>query len=216
MKNDTRTKNAPEGESAGRDAGPSSIFLIGMMACGKSTVGRHLAQHLGWRFVDVDRAIEERTGVSISYIFEVEGEAGFRARETQMLSELTHQPGLVVATGGGAPMFEINRKLLAQGFVIELSTTVSDIVERTERDTSRPLLQAEDRIARIRELMLERGPIYDSCCAHKVTTTRRPPERVVDRILSLEGVSEVVARGNRLREEADKENAASGACTDEK
>ena len=200
-----RQAPAPSGadESRSADGGPSSIFLIGMMACGKSTVGRHLAQRLGWDFVDVDRAIEQRTGVSISCIFAVEGEAGFRAREAQMLAELTHRSGIVVATGGGAPMFEISRRLLAQGLVIELATTVSDIIERTQHDTTRPLLQAPDRIARIRALMLERGPVYDSCCAHKVMTTRKSPEVVVNKILALRGVAEVVERGNRLRRAGD-------------
>ena len=102
------------------DKKPTSIFLIGMMASGKSTVGRRLAERLGWAFYDADREIEARCGVPISYIFEKEGEAGFRARETQMLAELTAKHHVVVATGGGAPMFEINRKLLARGLVIQL------------------------------------------------------------------------------------------------
>ncbi len=196
-----QSSEADKREQAGTGQGPANIFLIGMMACGKTTVGRHLAQRIGWRFVDVDRAIEERTGVPISFIFEKEGEAGFRSRETQMMAELAHLPGLVIATGGGAPMFEINRRLMAQGLVIELATTVSDIVERTQRDTSRPLLQAEDKIARIRELMLARGPVYESCCAHKVMTTRKAPEAVVDKILALDGVQEVIERGTRLARE---------------
>ena len=180
------------------DAGPASIFLIGMMACGKSTVGRHLAQLLGWEFYDVDRAIEEHCGVPISFIFEKEGEAGFRARETQMMSQLMSRPGVVVATGGGAPMFEINRRILSQGLVIQLATTVSDILERTQRDTTRPLLQAEDKIARIRNLMLERCPVYDSLCACKIMTTRKAPAAVAEKILALDEVKKVVARGNRL------------------
>ena len=180
------------------DAGPASIFLIGMMACGKSTVCRHLARRLGWEFYDIDRAVEERCGVPISFIFEKEGEAGFRARETQMMSQLMSRPGIVVATGGGAPMFEINRRILSQGLVIQLATTVSDILERTQRDTSRPLLQSEDKIARIRNLMLERGPVYDSLCAHKIMTTRKAPAAVAEKILTLKEVREVVARGNRL------------------
>ena len=113
------------------DKKPTSIFLVGMMASGKSTIGRRLAERLGWAFYDADREIESRCGVPISFIFEKEGEAGFRARETQMLAELTAKDHVVVATGGGAPMFEINRKLLNRGLVIQLASSVSDIIERT-------------------------------------------------------------------------------------
>ena len=112
------------------DKKPTSIFLIGMMASGKSTVGRRLAERLGWAFYDADREIEARCGVPISYIFEKEGEAGFRARETQMLAELTAKHHVVLATGGGAPMFEINRKLLARGLVIQLSSSVTSLSAR--------------------------------------------------------------------------------------
>ena len=174
------------------DAGPASIFLIGMMACGKSTVGRHLARRLGWEFYDVDRAVEERCGVPISFIFEKEGEAGFRARETQMMSQLMSRPGIVVATGGGAPMFEINRKLLNRGLVIQLASSVSDIIERTRFDSARPLLATDDRASRIREIMLERGPVYDEVCNEKVITSRKPIDVVVEKILALESVREIV------------------------
>ena len=152
----------------------TSIFLIGMMASGKSTVGRRLAERLGWAFYDADREIEARCGVPISYIFEKEGEAGFRARETQMLAELTAKDRVVVATGGGAPMFEINRK-----------------IERTRFDSVRPLLAGDDRAARIRSIMLERGPVYDEVCNEKVITSRKPIDFVVEKILALESVREV-------------------------
>ena len=95
-------------------------------------------------------------------------------------------------------MFEINRRILSQGLVIQLATTVSDILERTQRDTTRPLLQAEDKIARIRNLMLERCPVYDSLCACKIMTTRKAPAAVAEKILALDEVKKVVARGNRL------------------
>ena len=167
----------------------TSIFLIGMMASGKSTVGRRLAERLGWAFYDADREIEARCGVPISYIFEKEGEAGFR--ETQMLAELTAKDRVVVATGGGAPMFEINRKLLARGLVIQLASSVSDIIERTRFDSVRPLLAGDDRAARIRSIMLERGPVYDEVCNEKVITSRKPIDFVVEKILALESVREV-------------------------
>ena len=132
------------------DKKPTSIFLIGMMASGKSTVGRRLAERLGWAFYDADREIEARCGVPISYIFEKEGEAGFRARETQMLAELTAKHHVVVATGAG-----------------------------------------DDRAARIRSIMLERGPVYDEVCNEKVITSRKPIDFVVEKILALESVREV-------------------------
>ncbi len=173
---------------------PTSIFLVGMMASGKTTIGRHLAERLGWRFYDADHEIEARSGVSIPYIFEQEGEAGFRARETQMLAELTSLDGVVVATGGGAPMFEINRRLLARGLVIQLASSISDIIERTRHDTGRPLLAGEDRVDRIRKIMLERGPVYDEVCDEKVTTSRKAVETIVDKLLALDSVRAVRAR----------------------
>ena len=91
---------------------PSALFLIGMMASGKSTVGKALAARLGWDFFDVDREVERRTGVTVAEIFEKEGEAGFRRRETEMMAELTIRPGCIVAMGGGAPLFEVIRYLL--------------------------------------------------------------------------------------------------------
>ena len=173
---------------------PTSIFLIGMMASGKSTIGRALARTLGWPFFDVDREIEKRSGVAISTIFDMEGEAGFRTRESQMMAELTEKPGVVVAMGGGAPMFEVNQTLLKRGFVIELRSSVSDILERTRRDTSRPLLQTEDRERRIRDLLQERGPVYASVADVFVITTRTNPERVVERILAIPEVADIRAR----------------------
>ncbi len=179
-----------------QDRTPSAIFLIGMMASGKSTVGRCIAEKLGWDFFDVDREIESSTGVSIAYIFEKEGEAGFRSRETAKMAELTHRPRTVVAMGGGAPMFEVNRKLLKRGLVVYLTSTVSDVLERTRFDKSRPLLQAEDPVARVRNLLLERGPVYEAAADVKVATSRTHPQVVADRILALEAVQAAVAAGN--------------------
>lgn len=178
---------------------PTSIFLIGMMASGKTTVGRRLAERLGWEFYDTDREIEARCGVSISYIFEKEGESGFRARETQMLAELTSRAGVVVATGGGAPMFEINRKLLARGLVIQLASSVSDIIERTRYDSTRPLLASGDKVAKIRAIMLERGAIYDEVCDEKVLTSRKPIDSVIEKMLALQSVQQAVARAQHQK-----------------
>ena len=191
-----------------QDQKATNIILIGMMASGKSTVGRTLAQQLGWDFYDSDKEIEKRCGVPVSFIFEKEGEAGFRARETQMLAELTAKSAVVIATGGGAPMFEINRKLLARGYVIQLSTTVSDILERTKFDSGRPLLQADDKISRIRDLMLSRGPTYDAVCQTKIVTTRIHPAVVAQKIMNLPEVQTIVQR-------VGKKNGSTQICDKE-
>ena len=178
---------------------PTSIFLIGMMASGKSTVGRCLAEKLGWDFFDVDREVEASTGVSVADIFDKEGEQGFRSRETAKMAELTHRTGAVVAMGGGAPMFEVNRMLLKRGLVIYLTSTVSDVIERTRYDKTRPLLQAEDPVARVRNLLLTRGPVYEEVADVKVSTSRTHPQVVVERILTFDVVRQTVAAGNRWK-----------------
>lgn len=176
---------------------PSALFLIGMMASGKSTVGKALAARLGWDFFDVDREVERRTGVTVAEIFEKEGEAGFRRRETEMMAELTIRPGCIVAMGGGAPLFEVNRKLLKRGLVVRLLSTVSDVLERTRFDTTRPLLRSEDPVAKIRELMLAREPVYAEVSDVEVSTTRTHPEVVTDRILAMKEVQDVVREAEK-------------------
>lgn len=176
---------------------PSALFLIGMMASGKSTVGKALAARLGWDFFDVDREVERRTGVTVAEIFEKEGEAGFRRRETEMMAELTIRPGCIVAMGGGAPLFEVNRKLLKRGLVVRLLSTVSDVLERTRFDTTRPLLRSEDPVAKIRELMLAREPVYAEVSDVEVSTTRTHPEVVADRILAMKEVQDVVREAEK-------------------
>lgn len=176
---------------------PSALFLVGMMASGKSTVGKALAARLGWDFFDVDREVERRTGVTVAEIFEKEGEAGFRRRETEMMAELTIRPGCIVAMGGGAPLFEVNRKLLKRGLVVRLLSTVSDVLERTRFDTTRPLLRSEDPVAKIRELMLAREPVYAEVSDVEVSTTRTHPEVVADRILAMKEVQDVVREAEK-------------------
>lgn len=176
---------------------PSALFLIGMMASGKSTVGKALAARLGWDFFDVDREVERRTGVTVAEIFEKEGEAGFRRRETEMMAELTIRPGCIVAMGGGAPLFEVNRKLLKRGLVVRLLSTVADVLERTRFDTTRPLLRSEDPVAKIRELMLAREPVYAEVSDVEVSTTRTHPEVVADRILAMKEVQDVVREAEK-------------------
>jgi shikimate kinase len=139
----------------------SNIFLIGPMGAGKTTVGKRLAKLKGMRFKDSDHEIEQRTGVDIGFIFEKEGEAGFRRREREVIAELTQETGLVLATGGGAVLDPDNRRdLSARGFVVYLCTPVTQQLERTRYSKHRPLLQVEDPRQRLEELMAQRDPLY--------------------------------------------------------
>jgi shikimate kinase len=138
-----------------------NIYLVGMMGAGKTTVGRTLARRLKLRFVDSDHEIESRCGVKIPVIFEIEGEAGFRAREAQALAELTRLEGIVLATGGGVVLLEENRRLLAaRGTVVYLRATPEHLHERVRQDRNRPLLAGADPLSRLRELYRSRDPLY--------------------------------------------------------
>ncbi|MGM0413192.1 MAG: shikimate kinase AroK [Pseudomonadota bacterium] len=162
---------------------PDRIILIGPMGVGKTTVGRQLARALGRPFQDADRAIEERTGASIPWIFDIEGEEGFRTRERGILDELTREPQLVLATGGGAVLDPENRKRLAErGYVIYLYAPVDHLFERTRHDRNRPLLQTEDPRARLEALMAERDPLYREVADRVVETGNRPARSVVREI----------------------------------
>jgi shikimate kinase len=143
--------------------GGGSIFLVGMMGAGKTTVGRLLARRLRLRFVDSDREIEARCGVKIPLIFEIEGEAGFRAREAVAIEALTSLGGVVLATGGGAVLAEPNRQhLAARGIVVYLSARPEDLYERVRHDRNRPLLAGGEPLARLRQLHVQRDPLYRS------------------------------------------------------
>ena len=138
-----------------------SIFLIGPMGAGKSTVGRRLAEELRLAFVDSDKEIEARSGAEIPLIFELEGEAGFRRREREAIDALTQRRGIVLATGGGAVLAPANRCCLAgRGLVVYLHTTVDEQLARTAGDRNRPLLQTADPRGRLEALMAERDPLY--------------------------------------------------------
>lgn len=165
---------------------PSSglLILIGMMGAGKSTVGRLLARAIGCEFVDADREIEARSGVSISTIFELEGESGFRKRETAMIDELSRREGVVLATGGGVVLSADNRKRLRErGLVIYLQATADEITRRTANDRDRPLLQTADPRARIVELLREREPLYLETAHLSFPSPSANPRRLVKRIL---------------------------------
>ncbi len=139
----------------------SNIFLIGPMGAGKTTIGRRLADARAMQFIDSDHEVEQRTGVDIAFIFEKEGEAGFRKRETQALDELTLRQNLVLATGGGAVLDPLNRQnLSARGFVVYLHASIEQQIARTERTDHRPLLQGGDRREILERLLAIRDPLY--------------------------------------------------------
>lgn len=141
--------------------GKTSIFLIGPMGAGKSAVGRKLAEELGREFMDSDEAIESRTGVDIPYIFEREGESGFRARERQVIDELTKLPGIVLATGGGAVQDPDNREHLgSRGRVVYLHASVDQQLKRTRSGRERPMLKGGDPREILEGLMAVRDPQY--------------------------------------------------------
>jgi len=138
-----------------------SVFLVGPMGVGKTTIGRQLAELLGYDFYDSDREIEQRSGASIPWIFDVEGEAGFRKREQAMIDELTRKSSIVLATGGGAVILPDNRQHLAdRGIVVYLRAALEDLVQRTQQDKNRPLLQTDDPARKLQELITQREPWY--------------------------------------------------------
>ena len=160
-----------------------SLILVGPMGAGKSTIGKLLASILGLPFSDSDRVIEQKTGADIPWIFDVEGESGFRQRETSVLDELLQADPMVVATGGGIVMKDENRNLLkGDGVVVYLTASVDQLVERTHKDKKRPLLQVDDPEAKIRELIALRDPLYREVADIIVQTDRRSPRAVAQEI----------------------------------
>jgi len=162
----------------------SPVFLVGMMGAGKTTVGRLLAQGLDYDFLDADAELERRTGVRITTMFELEGEAGFRDREQQLLDELTTRREVVLATGGGAVLRPRNRlNLSTRGLVIFLDVSGVEIARRTQHDVNRPLLNGPDRRARIDALLEERLPLYRATAHLRFRSPARNPRRLASSIL---------------------------------
>ena len=154
------------------------------MGSGKTTVGKQLAKRTRMDFVDSDHMIEDRCGVSISTIFDIEGEDGFRKRETKMLQELCDRSGIVLATGGGAITTEENRILLRKsGFVIYLKTTIETQLARTQKTQNRPLLENVDVADKLSGLMEERGTLYEQEADLVVMSGDRVVSKVVEEIL---------------------------------
>ena len=160
-----------------------NIFLIGLMAVGKSTVGRRLANVLDCSFFDSDEEIERRAGAAISWIFDVEGESGFRDREQQVIDDLSQREGIVLATGGGAVLRNVNRQRLAQrGFVVHLHSPLDRLVARTQNDRNRPLLQTDDPRKVLEELYAQREPLYAEIADVKIVTAQQSVNGLVSQL----------------------------------
>ena len=163
---------------------PRNIFLIGPMGSGKSAVGRYLARTLHLSFVDSDDEIESRTGVDIPFIFEKEGETGFRRREAVVIDDLSKMDGVVLATGGGAIIDDESRSRLGgRGFVVYLYTTVDQQVSRTQRGRERPLLENGDPRETLEALLAKRDPLYREIADIVVETDGRKVSSVANEII---------------------------------
>ncbi|MCV2884376.1 shikimate kinase AroK [Aestuariibacter sp. AA17] len=166
-----------------------NIFLVGPMGAGKSTIGRHLADELHLEFYDSDQEIERRTGADISWIFDLEGEDGFRKREEDVIHELTDKQGIVLATGGGSVINKaVRNRLSARGIVVYLQTTIDKQVARTQRDKRRPLLQNDDPEAVLRELADTRNPLYEEVADYVIDTDEQSARAVANQIISKIGL----------------------------
>lgn len=161
-----------------------NIFLVGMMGAGKSTVGKVLANRLGKTFIDADHEIETRTGVKIPVIFDLEGEAGFRKREAEVIDDLTLRSDIVLATGGGAVMNEGSRHCLkTRGFTIYISSSVNELWQRTRHDRNRPMLQTRDPLRKLQELLQLREPLYREVADLVIETGRPSVSKLIGQIL---------------------------------
>ncbi len=162
-----------------------NLYLVGMMGAGKSTVGRLLARRLKLRFLDCDHEIERRCGVKIPLIFEIEGESGFRARESEVLAELSALRGIVLATGGGAVLAAQNRRRLAEnGTVVYLRARPEDLYGRVRHDRHRPLLATADPLRRMRELHAERDGLYASIADLVLDTGRQSVQALARELIA--------------------------------
>ena len=161
-----------------------NIILIGPMGAGKTTIGRQLAKRLSKDFYDSDYEIEKHTGADIALIFEIEGEEGFRKRESQVLEELVSNKNIVLSTGGGAILDAENRKLLSNnGIIIYLQSTAEKLYKRIANDKCRPLLQTGDRLNKIKSILDEREPIYLSLADEVIETQEQSIKQIIQKIV---------------------------------
>tara|TARA_R110002110_G_scaffold104829_4_gene264032 strand:- start:782 stop:1330 length:549 start_codon:yes stop_codon:yes gene_type:complete len=161
-----------------------NVFLVGPMGVGKTTIGRMLADSLELTFIDSDQEIERRAGADIAWIFDVEGEEGFRIREAAVIEDLTAQEGILLATGGGSVLREENRDFLtARGIVVHLDTSLELQIKRTAKDKKRPLLQVKDHVQVLRDLKAKRDPIYKSIADVTCVVGEESSKKVVNNIL---------------------------------
>lgn len=160
-----------------------NIILVGPMGVGKTTIGSHLARKLKYDFVDSDTEIEKRTGASISLIFDIEGEEGFRKREAQMIGELTERRHIVLSTGGGSVVDETSRQnIRSRGFVVYLKASVDILYERLKKSRNRPLMETEDKQKVIEDLLAEREPLYLAVADVTIATDGRSAQDVAREI----------------------------------
>lgn len=163
-----------------------NIFLIGPMGAGKSTIGRQLAQQLNMEFFDSDQEIERRTGADITWVFDVEGEDGFRDREEKVINDLTEKLGIVLATGGGSVKSkETRNRLSARGVVVYLKTTIDKQLSRTQRDKKRPLLQNDNPKDVLERLAQERNPLYEEIADITIEADEYTAKAVVNQIIQM-------------------------------
>ncbi len=160
-----------------------NVFLVGMMGAGKTTVGKLLAQAMGKVFIDSDEEIQQRTGVTITHIFDIEGEAGFRQREASVIHNLVQLDNIVLATGGGTVLDKENRAALCQnGVVVYLKSSVHDLWQRTRHDRSRPLLQTADPYAKLKAMYEQRDPLYIEVANLVVLTGKQSAQNLVSHL----------------------------------
>ena len=163
-----------------------NIFFVGLMGAGKTTIGKLLAKKLKKTFYDTDHEIEKKLGVKVSVIFELEGEEGFRKRETQMIDELTNKKDIILATGGGAVLSEENRRLLKErGKVIYLNAKPQHLAKRMAFDKDRPLLKQGNMLDTLNNLYKERHPLYLGVSSFVVDTGQQKTQTIINKIEAL-------------------------------
>ncbi len=173
-----------EEEQKVKIAKSQNVFLVGPVGAGKTTVGRFLARHLSREFYDTDEVIEERTGADVAWIFDIEGEEGFREREVNIIDELTQETGVVISTGGGAILKAENRTaLMSRGVVIYLQVSVEQQLLRTEKDKKRPLLRTNNKESVLRQMCEERAKLYEEVADLTFPTDAQTARAVANKVL---------------------------------